>query len=232
MNLRGSRSDKAEWRNGSGLRVGVYRHSVAVFLAALVIFIIAMPFAEMFADPGFLEGVLLTLVMLCGVLAVGARRYIFFLAALLSLIGLGAKWIHHFRPELVAPGIYLGIAVLLLVVVAIQLFRFILREPRVNAEVLSAGIAIYLVLGLIWGLAYLFAASVVPNAFVLGGDASKALDGFHALYFSFVTLTTIGYGDVVPAVPVVRMLAVLEGVTGVLYLSILIARLVTLYTDK
>ena len=232
MTPQNRRADESGWRNPSRLPVGLYRHSVAMFLGALVLFIVAMPFGVKLSDPGLLEGPLLTLVMVSGVLAVGGRRNILALAALLALFGIGAKWIHHFSPELIAPGIYLGIAILLLLVLAFQLLRFILRAPRVDAEVLSAGIAIYLVFGLTWGLAYLFAASVVPNAFVLAGDPSKTLDGFHAFYFSFITLSTIGYGDVVPAAPVVRMLAMLEGVTGVLYLSILIARLVTLYTDK
>lgn len=105
-----------------------------------------------------------------------------------------------------------------------------MRAPRVDTEVLSAGVATYLVLGLMWALAYFLAASLLPNAFALAGDtsASAPLDGFRALYFSFVTLCTLGYGDVVPAHPVVQMLAVVEAIMGVLYLSILIARLVTL----
>ena len=122
--------------------------------------------------------------------------------------------------------------VLALAVVIFQLLRFILRAPRVNAEVLSAGVATYLVLALAWMMLYLFAASIVPNAFVLADSvsASKTLDGFNAMYFSFITLCTVGYGDIVPAALVVRMLAVLESITGVLYMSVLIARLVSVYT--
>jgi voltage-gated potassium channel Kch len=69
-----------------------------------------------------------------------------------------------------------------------------------------------------------------PKAFQL--STAKALDGFNALYFSFVTLTTIGYGDISPIAPIARMLAMLEAVTGILFPAVLIARLVSMYTGR
>ena len=213
--------------------VGLYKHAVAVFLAALVLFIIATPFAQSLADPGLLEGALLTGVLICGVLAVGGRRDALVLAALLGVPALGAKWFNHFRPDLISPNISQLLGVMLLVVVAYHLLRYILRAPRVDSEVISAAVATYLVLALIWTLLYVLAASLIPNAFVLSESvsANKTLDGFSALYFSFITLCTVGYGDITPGVPVVRMLAVLEGITGVLYMSVLIARLVAIYSS-
>lgn len=213
--------------------VGLYKHAVAVFLGALVLFIIVTPFAQNLADPGFLEGILLTGALICGVLAVGGRRNALMLAAFLGVPALGSKWLHHFRPDLIGPGIHLVLGAVLLAVVAFQLLRYILRAPRVDSEVISAAVATYLVLALIWTLLYLLAASLIPNAFVLSESVSpsKTLDGFNALYFSFITLCTVGYGDITPGVPVVRMLAVLEGITGVLYMSVLIARLVSVYSS-
>ena len=213
---------------------GLYKHAVAVFLGALVLFIIGTPFAQTLPDPGLVEGVLLTGVLVCGVLAVGGRRQAFVLTALLGVPALGSKWLNHFWPDLLPPGVPLLLGVLLLAVVTFQLLRFILRAPCVDSEVLSAGVATYLVLALMWTLLYLLAQSLIPNAFVVAesASASKTFDSFNAVYFSFITLCTVGYGDIVPAAPVVRMLAVLEAVTGVLYMSVLIARLVTLYTSK
>ena len=77
-------------------------------------------------------------------------------------------------------------------------------------------------------------ARLVPNAFAFSvGPASRqSMDGFTAFYFSFATLTTIGYGDISPIANVARMLAVMEAVTGVFYITVLISRLVALYSSN
>ena len=58
------------------------------------------------------------------------------------------------------------------------------------------------------------------------------MDGFTATYFSFATLTTIGYGDIIPASKAARMLAVLEAMTGIFYIAVVISRLVALYSSR
>jgi hypothetical protein len=64
--------------------------------------------------------------------------------------------------------------------------------------------------------------------FSLAGD--KAMDGFRAFYFSFITLSTVGYGDITPVSGAARMLSSMEAMTGTLYVAIIIARLVALYS--
>ncbi len=227
-------SDPWHRRLPRAVSLGLYRRSVGVFLAALVLFLIATPLSGYLEDPGLLEGIFLTVVLVCGVLAVGAQRKTLLLAALLLVPALAAQWGHHYRPDLIARGVFLVPGILLLILVTGTLLKFVLRAPRVDSEVLAAGVATYLLLGILWSLAYMLVASLVPNAFLLPADAGpkKSLDPFSSIYFSFVTLSTVGYGDIVPVARVACMLAVLEVITGVLYLSVLVARLVTLYTDK
>src|SRR5262249_34101121 len=111
---------------------------------------------------------------------------------------------------------------LFLIVVLAQTLR---RGPITFHRILGA-VAAYLLLGVIWAYAYSLVALLRPGAF--SGPVSPA-DGPRAwFYFSFVTLTTVGYGDVLPVHPVARSLATLEAVVGSLYLAILIARLVSL----
>lgn len=215
-------------------RVGLYRRSVSIFLGALVLFMVAMPFARYLADPGLLEGPLVAMVLICGMLAVGGRRKSLVLAVGLALPALAARWLWHYWADPLLQGLFLGLGTLLFLQVTAQLLRFIVRARDVDAEVLAAGVATFLVLGQMWAMLYLLVSFFEPNAFALPASAvsSKGFDGFNALYFSFVTLTSTGYGDISPTAPVTRMLAVLEAVTGVLYLSVLIARLVTLYTSR
>ena len=118
-----------------------------------------------------------------------------------------------------------------LVGVTASLLRFVLRAKQVDAEVLCAGISVYLILGLLWGLAYTLVAQENPNAFSFSAPSGTAatMSGFTAIYFSFITLATLGYGDITPATNVARMLAMLEAMTGTLFVGVMIARLVSLY---
>jgi len=210
--------------------LGVYRNSVSIFLGAVVLFVVVMPFGQYLADPGPLEGVLLTIVLITGVFAVGGRRNSLVLAAALAIPALAARWLWHYWPDPLLQGLSLALGTLLLFQVTAQLLRFIVMAPRVDAEVLAAGVAAYLVIGLVWAMLYLFVGFIEPKAYQL--STGKTLDGFNALYFSFVTLTTIGYGDISPVAPIARMLAILEAVTGILFPAVLIARLVTMYTGR
>jgi len=73
-----------------------------------------------------------------------------------------------------------------------------------------------------------------PNSFVftLGPKFSESMNGFTALYFSFVTLSTVGYGEIIPVSGMARMLAIVEAMFGMFYVTLLIARLVSLYSSK
>ena len=101
-----------------------------------------------------------------------------------------------------------------------------LRAGPVTIHRIQGAVAAYLLLGILWAYAYALIAHLRPEAF--SGPVSPA-DGPRAFfYFSFVTLTTVGYGDVLPVHPAARSLAMLEAVTGPLYLAILVSRLVSL----
>jgi hypothetical protein len=104
------------------------------------------------------------------------------------------------------------------------------RDGPVSAHRVQGAVAAYLLLGLAWAATYALVAALVPGAFASARPESTHARSF--LYFSFVTLTTVGYGDITPVHHVARSLAVLEALTGQLYPAILIARLVTLYQGR
>jgi len=96
-------------------------------------------------------------------------------------------------------------------------------------------VAAYLLIGMIWSVAYYLIALWIPGAFSIQGPIATGggeLLQSQLFYFSFVTLTTIGYGDIAAVHPIVRMLVILEGVTGQLFPAILIARLVSLQVQS
>jgi len=115
-----------------------------------------------------------------------------------------------------------------------QLLRFVLRAERVDAEVLCSGISIYLLAALLWAHFYLLAQTAVPGSFSMPAQASgrQELSFFDAVYFSLSTLTTSSYGNIAPVSRHARSLASLEALCGVLYLTVLVSRLVSLYVKS
>jgi hypothetical protein len=228
----GNTADKPA--GGTASRSRVRRFTVPIFLGLLTLMLVNSPLVMIDSRFGLVESVLFTLVLLSAVVAIGAHRRILIWAIVLVAPALIGKWVNHWRPDLMPPEVFLVAAILFLLFVVSQFLRFVLRAPRVNFEVLCAGIAGYLMLGLLWAIVYTLVGLLVPNCFVFsaGHDASHSMQGFTSLYFSFVTLSTVGYGDIIPVSSAARMLAMTEAVVGVFYVTVLIARLVALYSSE
>ena len=213
--------------------IGLRRYAVAEFLIALVVMLIGIPFVEPFDQDNHVEAILMTLALASGVVAVGGHRRTLILGVILVLPALAGKWLNHCWPEQVAVEFFYVTGLLFLIFLIWEFLRFILRAPRVGSEVICAGMSIYLLLGLLWMFLYLLVARTDPAAFVLttGPSADQSLHGANAFYFSLITLSTVGYGDIVPVSHVARMLAAMEAITGTLYVAVLISRLVALYSS-
>jgi hypothetical protein len=114
----------------------------------------------------------------------------------------------------------------LALVAAASAVRFALRGPAIDAEHIYAALSAYLLAGLFFGLLHWATAIAWPGSFSDAGATSDHFPLSTAIYYSFVTLATLGYGDVTPRTEVARGLAVLEAVGGQLYIAVMIARLV------
>jgi len=165
---------------------------------------------------------------------VGGRRRTLVLAVVLVAPALIARWFNLFWGDAVPVEFYLVPALVFIGFVMLQFLFFILRASRVNSEVLCAGVAGYLLLGIIWMFAYILVARVHPGSFSynVGPPPAHSLASFDAFYFSFITLSTVGYGDITPLSHIARTLAMTEAMTGTLYMAVLISRLVALYTSQ
>ncbi len=119
--------------------------------------------------------------------------------------------------------IYLGVAVLLIL-------RDILFCQPITADTIRGGICVYFLIGFVWALLYGIVASFDPQAFsqpLIGRESYSRV-----IYFSFVTLTTLGYGDILPVSPLATMLTNLEAIIGQMYPAILISILVGGYLSQ
>ncbi len=218
----------------AGFRPGTWRFSAVELLASLVLLFVSAPFVEDLPRGDLIEAGLLTVVMVSAVMAVGGRRQTLIVALFLVVPAIAAKWLHRLYPDLMPPPVYLVAAVTFFGYVVAQLLRYILRASHVDTNVLCAGIAGYLMLGLVWMPAYALVARLNPTAFAFSSapGATTTMDGFNSFYFSFITLCTVGYGDVTPVSRVARMLAVTEAIVGVFYVAVLISRLVAIHASN
>ncbi len=210
------------------------RFSAVELLIALVLLIISAPFIESLTYGGAVEAILMTVVMFFAVLAVGGNRRTLLWAILLVIPAVSGRWLNSMNPELLATEFHRIAELVFLGFIVGHLLRFVMRAPHVNAEVLCGGLAGYLMLGLIWMVAYMLVEKAYPGAFIYtaGAPGQRSMDSFTSFYFSFATITTIGYGEIIPVANVARMLAVMEGVTGMFYVAVVISRLVALYSSR
>ena len=107
--------------------------------------------------------------------------------------------------------------------------KFVLRDGKVTRDKLAAAICVYLLIGATWGMLFVLLETVDPGSLSMSFDAPGADAAQDAIYFSFVTLTTLGYGDIAPISAPARALAIIEAIIGQIYLAVMIARLVGLH---
>ena len=108
----------------------------------------------------------------------------------------------------------------------------VLFSGEIEGNTIIGAIAIYLLMGLIWGVLYLITLEIWHGAFN-GIEHRNWSDNFAtALYFSFVTMTSLGYGDISPAVPVSRVLAYLQAIAGTFYMAVVVASMVGARVSK
>lgn len=174
----------------------------------------------------------LTVVLVAGSFSLSDRRWRIgvYLVAAAALAG---NWLQQLVSHDAV--LYLAYASTLafLALVAGGVLARVLRPGRVTHHHIQGAVAVYLMLGLIWGFAYSLVELSRPGSFRLPEPAAAGASQHPGdpvrdlVYFSFVTLTTLGYGDVTPKSPSARNLATLEALIGQLYLVTLIARLVS-----
>jgi hypothetical protein len=128
--------------------------------------------------------------------------------------------------------VFLGYTVVLVL-------RLIFTARSVTLNTIWAALCVYLLLGVLWANVFSLLDTVQPGSFhfsFVEGDQRELMrlgggNSVYPLYYSFVTMTTLGYGDIVPITVATRMLAAVEALTGQLYLAVLVARLVGLHVS-
>jgi Ion channel len=194
-------------------------------LVALVVMLVAYPYA----GSGGGLGVAAVLIPIASVFALstGHQRYRV-IPAVLGTVTLFGIFEEAAGLEIV-PGLAVEVSALLLFAyTTIFVLQSVLRSVRVTGDTLCGAIAVYLMMGLTWSFAHVLLQHLRPGSYRVVAGGMRMADGKELLYFSYVTLATLGYGDVVPVTDGARSLAVLEALGGTVYMAILVARLIGL----
>jgi voltage-gated potassium channel Kch len=201
---------------------------------ALILFLVVIPIAE---DTGLVpiqwaRNIAFICIMAIGVWSLHKSRRSFYFGLILAGSGIliniiavttGADWMYFLSMASLAAFLLFAIG---------GAFRLVLFSESLDANRLFGAVCVYLMIGILFALAYSVLSKVEPTAFS-GMSAAHSLSwNVDWVYYSFVTLTTLGYGDILPQSGTARALAYSEAVLGVFYMAMLVAALVGAYATR
>lgn len=205
-------------------------HQRCVYLfAALLTLIVLVPFLEDARLGRMALNAINVFILIAAALAVSRSQVCLVLAAML---GLGAvvsqvTALMLSEPPLLVLSRAFGAAFYFLTVS--YLLTYVLRRQVLTLDKLYGAAAAFLMLGILWGYFYFILLHFYPGAVAAAGTPITDPRLSEIVYFSFTTLTSTGFGDIVPVHPIARMLCVVQQIVGVLFIAILIARLAGTY---
>lgn len=189
-----------------------------------------------FVQGAFLLEAFFSVLVLSMLVSVIERRSLCVLVLVLAVVSLGLRYANH-GLHVSAVGTVADLSMIVIWVIAAGgILADVLKSEAVTWDKISGAVCAYLILGLIWAMAFSLLDRWMPGSFsgvVDSAETVAATNGEPQIklftYYSFVTLTTLGYGDFTPVSPAARTLSWLEAVTGQIYLTVLVARLVGLH---
>lgn len=204
------------------------RHRYAILFYSLLLTLAAVPLLSALDHNADLIRVLLAFDLIVAVFSLHhglGRRYLLLFTIAVMAAGMVAEIIIHPLLSAVTPPLLTAIAFL----TAAGAVRFAMGTRDVDVEHVYAGLSAYLLAGVFFGVLHWRIQQVWPGSYVGSSDGFSLSS---AIYFSFVTLATLGYGDLVPKTELARGLAVLEAVAGQLYIAVMLARLVSAHVQS
>jgi hypothetical protein len=200
-------------------------------VVSILLLLVFTPLFEGFVEAGILMAIFFTATLISGTYAVSQKKHVWVTALILAFPMLVSSWMSQFVET--RPIILLGscFGILFCAFVSIIILSSVLRESRVTADVIYGAIAVYLLIGVVWSFIYQAIETVDAGSFDMP-EGQIQETSFRFLYYSFVTLTTLGYGDISPLNATAGSFSVLEAALGQIYIAVLIARLVGIHTAQ
>jgi len=225
----------------------VLKQRFPILLAALALLLFVAPMVRAFGSQSHtalgngVVAVALLAVLVAALFAVRAGRRLHPIDFAITIPTLILQFVSAAIDSNLVLAIHHVFTALFLGYIVVAILRMVFSTRRVTFDTISASLCVYVLLGILWAVAYSLLELASPGSFsfsfIEAQEAAplmclSAETAVYPLYFSFVTLTTLGYGDIVPHSSPVRMAATFEALTGQLYLVVLVARLVALHISE
>jgi len=196
-------------------------------LVCLFFFIAGIPVIENFFELKIITAVVFSLISISAIYAITRQKSLFIISALLFLPLIICIWWDFISHSFFSQSSYSAFNIIFLSFITYHIFISTFRAKIVNRNVIHGAIVVYLLIGFLWSFIYSLLETLHPGSF---SHMSEKIFGHRPfVYFSFVTLTTLGFGDITPQTPVAQSFTILEAILGQIYLIIQVSWLVGLY---
>ncbi|MDF7800861.1 potassium channel family protein [Pontiellaceae bacterium B1224] len=130
--------------------------------------------------------------------------------------------------------VVLGFKIAYFILIFMSIMHFVLNNDDVTGDKICGAISAYLLMGVIWSFVYTVFYHMDPDSFSVPQEwlSTHTINSYWSIYFSFTTLTTLGYGDITPTKPLTQSYAVMQAALGQIFLGVIVARLIALHISK
>lgn len=207
-------------------------------LTSLILLLVALPIGQLISGSTPRFTILLTIVLVSAIVVNSNQRWFFTVAGIVGTAAIAGILFAEFTNSSPARVLSHFLALGLLSFTTLVMLNSLIQTEEVSSDTIVGGICVYLLFGICFTMIFVLLTEIQPGTFIDAGEAiarSEADPSLHStrlLYFSFVTLTTLGYGDITPISDIAQMFVVAEALIGQLYLTIFVARLVGLYVGN
>ncbi len=201
-----------------------------ILLISICLILILNPFLAGFGRVKLVLEILFTVLLLSGAYAVSQRKRVFIFSLFLLFPAMFIHWKNFFKESALEGMMGDLLAGVFFAYVAVIILAYLIQEAEVTMDVIMAAVCVYLLMAFFWSSTFSVLEYFLPGSFHLAERTGSTFQDF--TYFSFVTLTTLGYGDIVPLTPQSKTLSSVEAVMGQIYIATLVARLVAIHTAQ
>jgi hypothetical protein len=202
-----------------------------ILICLILGLLLLVPILNRFIAVRIFLDIFLTAIVISMVYSISHKKRYFITGVLFAVVMLASLWLQYFFQNTGIAAISMIAGILFIAVVIASILGVMFKTEMINREIIYQAILLYLLAALLWAFLYTLLELVDPASFNVDLDQLQS----HLLvfqYYSFVTITTLGYGDITPVTEVAKAFSVLEAVVGQLYLVVVVAWLVGMHVSS